>query len=291
MSTSPRRVAARIVEVRPDTAAYGPSRPITPPKEVRFATGSTDISRRLDADEEWAVFDFEKHARHCSKACASFNETSKHHALCETGRPLARTLTQYAVYHKHEIYSTSALGLDAIRLKLNPKYRAARNLLKAVSQGFSLQPAIVRVHTYPITPPLTPVNLEERASPLRSYSPLRESVIVEPASSSLSPRYTTTRRIYHKYPRAALFSDDIVDHSGYSPATASSSSSQQQHLLVGNGALQSPTSSSLSPGSASRPRYRTELHEPSPATHIYESGRGSRLTIPARQDRFSTYYA
>jgi hypothetical protein len=290
MSTSPRRVAARIVEVRPaDTAAFGPSRPITPPKEVRFATGSTDISRRLDADEKWAVFNFETHARNCTRACANFNDTSKHHALCETGRPLARTLTQYAVYHKHEIYSTSALGLDAIRLKLNPKYRAARNLLKAVSQGFSLQPSIVRVHTYPITPPLTPVNLEERASSLRSYSPLRESVIVEPATSSLTPRYTTTRRTYHKYPRAALFSDDIVDHSGYSPATASSS--QQQHLLVGNGAVQSPATSSLSPGSASRPRYRTELHEPSSATHIYESGRGSRLTIPARQDRFSTYYA
>ncbi|KAF1823479.1 uncharacterized protein K489DRAFT_197005 [Dissoconium aciculare CBS 342.82] len=284
MTTSPRRVAARIVEVRP--AGYGPARPITPPKEVRFAVGSDDLTRNLDADERWAVFHWEAHARKCNKACGNFNDTSRHHAVCETGRPLAHALTQHAVYHKHEIYSTRALGLDAVRLELKSNYRAARNLLKAVSQGFSLQPTVRIHHSYaPLTPPLTPV-MDDRASSHRSYSPPRDNVIIEPAASS-SPRYTT-RRTYHRYPRAALFPDDTVDYSGYSPAT----SSQQQHILVGNsGAVQSPAPASLSP-SPSRPRYRTELHEPSLRHTVYEQGRGSsRLTIPARQDRYSTYYA
>jgi hypothetical protein len=122
--------------------------------------------RELEADEEYVMEAFERHANHCSKCADPLKTHEEDRSLCERGHQYAIDVAEYLYSKNGKAYST----LDRARnqptlIKIPRDCHAVRALLLAIEDGLRLNrkekavavqeprsPIITYDRTYPVPP-------------------------------------------------------------------------------------------------------------------------------------------
>ncbi|CZT22937.1 uncharacterized protein RCC_08645 [Ramularia collo-cygni] len=218
--SSSRRDSVRpvVVEIEPQRRHSNKS-PQSPssPKAVRFAPSSGNaISRPLTTIEAWSLYHFENHARHCASCYNPLQVVQRGGQLCDIGHGLAQDVA-YHVYHREgEFYSTSKDDAKLVRIEIPPGYTQLRSLLKSMDRALrshrisTSSPIISYDRTYPVAPR----RFDDRSE--------RESVFVEPASSSSHSKSSHHRKSKHKSSRYSTVALNDDDDDGYAVKSPSS---------------------------------------------------------------------
>ncbi|KAE8145170.1 hypothetical protein BDV25DRAFT_165240 [Aspergillus avenaceus] len=120
--------------------------------------------RELEADEEYVMEAFERHANHCTRCVTPLKAYKKGHSLCERGHQYATDVAQYLYSKNGKSYSVLDREYTQPTLVKIPRdCWAVRALLLAIEDGLSLErkektpvqdrkPIISYDRTYPIPP-------------------------------------------------------------------------------------------------------------------------------------------
>ena len=176
-SRRPSNLRPVVVEVRPDYVAssIAPSSPSSATtKSVRFApTSENESSRPLTTIEAWSLYNFETHARQCSKC-------SKISRLCDVGSGLAQDVACHVFSRDSDIWSVlkDKKSNNFVRVEVPHGYTQLRKLLRSTERG-------LRTHKMSVPTPIDYTRVYPVSSRRISSD---KDVYIESASTARVPR-------------------------------------------------------------------------------------------------------
>lgn len=120
------------------------------------ASPVTGISRPVNDNETWVLYNFEAHARKCSYCHNPYEVYRSGAQLCEPGHELARDVAVF-LYNKQDgnTYSAQEEEYQRVRVEIPIGYDEARSLLRAMERSLrhrSRQPLLSYDRTYYVAP-------------------------------------------------------------------------------------------------------------------------------------------
>ncbi|KAF9886995.1 hypothetical protein FE257_010611 [Aspergillus nanangensis] len=153
--------------------------------------------RDLEADEEYVMHAFERHASHCTQCADPLQAHKDDRSLCARGHQYALDVAGYLYSKNGKAYSVINRELNQPTLVKVPRTcRAVRDLLLAIEDGLRLQhikePVLAPIISYDPTYPIVPRRPAIQQAPVcteiierepRSRKPRRVIVYPSPRSS------------------------------------------------------------------------------------------------------------
>ena len=174
------------------------------------------VSRPVDADESWATYEFEAHARRCAYCYDPYHVYKARDQLCAVGHHLAQAVARLLYIKDGIAYSTHTDDIyhRLVRVELPKGYHEVRGLLEAVERSLrhrSRQPFVVFEHSRHTASRARPVKIEQGArARARSRSRPRSGEIVDwPSSGAVETIEVTPARSMHR--RGSLYIEDLAE--------------------------------------------------------------------------------